>query len=125
MKLLIAYGSVLAVLAVLDFIWLGFVSRQFYADRIGHLFADTMRVVPIVLFYVLYAGAIVYFAVLPGEGAMEIAMRGALLGFTAYMTYDLVNYATLANWPLSVVFADVLWGVFITGAAALAGGWLM
>ena len=33
-----------------------------------------------------------------------------LLGFVIYGVYEATNYATLKNWPLSMVLIDSLWG---------------
>jgi uncharacterized membrane protein len=46
---------------------------------------------------------------------------GALLGFTAYMTYDLTNRATLKNWPVGMVIPDILWGAVVTGIISVIG----
>jgi uncharacterized membrane protein len=55
------------------------------------------------------------------DGTLTAFLFGALFGFMAYMTYDLVNYSTLAGWPLSVVIVDVLWGMTITAIASVVG----
>jgi uncharacterized membrane protein len=41
-----------------------------------------------------------------------------LFGFFTYATYDLTNLATLKNWPLSVVFVDILWGMVLCSVVA-------
>jgi uncharacterized membrane protein len=80
------------------------------------------------LFYALYIGGILYFAVYPGLGGppqwAQFALRGALLGLLCYATYDLTNMATLRDWPWRVVWIDILWGMFLTGSTALASGWM-
>ncbi len=38
-----------------------------------------------------------------------------------YATYDLTSYATLRDWPLSIVLADLAWGAFVSAAASTAG----
>jgi uncharacterized membrane protein len=48
-------------------------------------------------------------------------VKGALLGFFCYMTYDLTNYATLRVWSLKVTILDMIWGTFLTGSAAAVG----
>jgi uncharacterized membrane protein len=35
------------------------------------------------------------------------------------MTYELTNYAVLADWPLGIVFIDIAWGI-ILGASVSA-----
>ena len=127
MKPFVYYLATLVALVVLDGLWLGVVAKSFYKEHLGALFRADFVWLAIVAFYILYAAAIVYFVVLPAEGLwVKALLGGILLGFTTYMTYDLVNYATLKDWPLAVVLADIAWGCVVTGAAAtvatLAGG---
>lgn len=39
----------------------------------------------------------------------------------AYATYDLTNQATLKNWSTTLTIADLLWGTFVSAAAAIIG----
>jgi uncharacterized membrane protein len=41
-----------------------------------------------------------------------------------YATYDLTNQATLKVWSTQITAMDVMWGTFLTGACATAGGWV-
>jgi uncharacterized membrane protein len=117
----IAYATTLVVFALVDFVWLGFVAKDLYRNGIGHLMAETPNWTAAVLFYLAFVAGLVYFAVLPGldAGAWQRAARdGALFGFFCYATYDLTNYATLRNWPLTMVVADLAWGAFVSTVAA-------
>lgn len=116
-KYIAPYVVALLALGVLDLVWLT-LTKSFYTAQIGHLFASKITWWAVIAFYLLYAGAVVYFAVLGTESPVQALVAGALLGFTAYMTYDLVNLATLAGWPLRFVLVDVAWGAVITAAAA-------
>jgi uncharacterized membrane protein len=118
MKFLLPYVVALAALGLLDALWLGLVTKNFVRAEIGHLFGDHIVWWAVVLFYLLYAGAVVYFAVAPGASIADVLMRGALLGFVAYMTYDLTNLATLQGWPVLFVLEDVAWGTVMTAFAA-------
>lgn len=121
---LIAYVATLVVFAIVDFIWLGFIAKDLYRNGIGHLMADTPNWIAAVLFYLLYIGGLVYFAVTPGLDAdawQRAALQGALFGFFCYATYDLTNLATLKGWPVSIVVADLVWGAFVSTVAATAG----
>lgn len=119
MNYLLSYITTLLSLLAMDAIWLGVLSKQFYQHHLGYLFKSSFNIPVIILFYVLYAGAIVYFVIIPSGGSVSKAIvSGALLGFTAYMTYDLVNFATIDKWPLKVVIVDILWGVIITLVAS-------
>ena len=67
---------------------------------------------------------IIIFSTIPAlkEGAALTALiYGALFGFFAYLTYDMTNYATLKDYPLSVVLVDTAWGTFITSISSYLG----
>ena len=49
-----------------------------------------------------------------------VAFRGFVLGLAAYGTYNLTNYAILANWSLKISLIDWAWGCFITTCSATA-----
>ena len=120
---LIAYITTLAVFALLDFVWLGFIARDFYKSRIGGLMLAEPNWTAAVLFYLTFMAGIVVFAVLPALDARSwkhAALFGALFGFFCYATYDLTNLATLKGWSVTIVVADVVWGIVISGTAATA-----
>ena len=115
--------SVVAFLAI-DFVWLTQIAKRFYFDRLGHLLLDKPNLVAAGIFYAVYVIGIVIFAIAPAlkEGSAVTALvYGALFGFFAYATYDMTNYATLRDWPVSVVVVDIAWGTFLTGITALIG----
>lgn len=123
-RYLVAYVAALAVLAVLDAVWLGVVAKDFYRGQIGHLMAEQVRFGVAASFYLLYVVGIVVFAVAPALAAESVTralMLGALFGFFAYLTYDLTNLATLRGWSWQVTLADIAWGGFVSAAAAAAG----
>ena len=49
------------------------------------------------------------------------ARRGAGLGFVAYATYELTNWAVLRDWPAWIIPIDIAWGLALTAVSALAG----
>ena len=86
------------------------------------MLAPDFRAAPAVVFYVVYLGGMVWFAVRPGlaDGLGTAALNAALLGGLCYATYDLTNQATLARWPAWLSAADIVWGSFATTVAAVA-----
>jgi uncharacterized membrane protein len=117
---------VAAAFAVVDSVWLKSMSK-FYRNHLGHLMADKPNLGYAVVFYVVYIIGIVFFALQPaldGGSWLTALGYGAALGTFAYATYDLTNAATLKNWPLVIVLADILWGAVLTGLATVAG-WLV
>ena len=119
-----AYLACALTMLVLDALWLGVLATDFYRSGIGHLMMDKPDFSAAAVFYVLYVAGIIVFVVAPardGSTRTHAALRGALFGFFCYMTYDLTNMATLKGWPLQLAVVDILWGMFITAASALAG----
>lgn len=102
----------------LDAVWLGVMSSRLYKPALQGLLAEDVRLAPAVLFYLLYIGGIVAFAVLPATTPAQALGRGAGFGLVAYATYDLTNQATLRVWPALVTGADLCWGTLATGIAA-------
>ena len=121
---LTAYGVTAMVFLMVDAVWLSWIAKSFYFDRIGELLLDRPNMGAAAIFYALYVAGIVIFAVGPAlrDGSASTALLyGALFGFFAYATYDMTNYATLRNWSLTVSLVDMLWGTVLTGASALLG----
>ncbi|TYC55826.1 DUF2177 family protein [Rhodobacterales bacterium] len=123
-QLIIAYVITVTAFLGADYIWLAHVSRGFYADRIGHLMMDKPNLGAAAGFYAVYVIGILVFAVVPAlkSGSLGTAIvYGALFGFFTYATYDMTNFATLKNWPVTVVVVDVLWGTVLTAFSAAVG----
>ena len=121
---IIAYIATGVAFLGLDAVWLSFAANRLYRPQIGGLMLDKFSVPPAALFYLIYIGGIVFFAIAPAlaSGRWTAALvRGALLGCLAYATYDLTNQATLKGWSTTVTIADLCWGTFVTGAAASVG----
>ncbi len=82
----------------------------------------------------LYAGAIVYFALIAGififvlpkaNGNPLLAlMWGAVFGFVTYATYDFTNLAVVKNWPIGISIIDVLWGCVVCGVTSFITAWI-
>ena len=117
------FFAVLVPMIIMDGVWLGVISKSFYARHLGFLMTSHPNWVAIIIFYILYAVGIVVFVVQPGlvSGAsvMKIALLGAFLGLVAYGTYDLTSHAIVNNWPGIVTVVDMIWGAFITGAVSV------
>lgn len=110
-----------AAMLVLDLAWLGIVARGLYVSALGPLMRPEAFWPAAALFYAFYVAVIVGWAVLGTQSAQGAARRGAALGFVAYATYDLTNWAVLRDWPAWIVPIDIAWGVVLTAVAALAG----
>lgn len=121
---LTVYLTTLAALLVIDFIWLSLANERLYRPILKDILVDGFRPAPAIVFYLLYAAGLVYFAVRPGLASKSwpaAALNGALFGFFAYATYDLTNHATLRGWTTTLTVVDMAWGTILSAAAAAIG----
>lgn len=124
MKYILLYILTFIIFLLIDFLWLKFVATKLYSSKISHLMATKAKLLPALIFYIVYVVGIIILAVLPGYEATNICKTlifGVLLGMISYSTYDLTNLSTLKNWPLSLSIIDIIWGTVVTTLASLSG----
>jgi uncharacterized membrane protein len=122
LRMAATYLTTLVSLLVLDGLWLGLAALPMFKATLGEDLL-TFRIVPGVLFYLLYTTGIQVF-VLPRAspgGWQSTLLYGALFGLFTYATYDLTNYATLRPWTLQLAATDIVWGMALTAAASTLG----
>jgi uncharacterized membrane protein len=125
-RILVAYAATLVVFCCCDFVWLGYVARDYYQSQLGGLLLAQPNWGAAVAFYAIYAAGICLFCIVPALNAASLgkaALLGAMLGALAYATYDLSNLATLKSWPMALSLVDIAWGAFVTAVSASAGCW--
>ena len=115
------YGLAFLLFFAIDMLWLGVIAKEFYQKELQRFLSPQVNWSAALVFYFLYIGGILFFAVAPAlesGSAARAAMLGALFGFFTYATYDLTNLATLDRWPLKVVWSTS------PGARCSAHRWL-
>jgi len=123
-RVVVTYFGMTVVFFAIDMLWLGVVAKGFYQRQLGGLLAERVNWGAAFVFYLVYLGGILLFAVLPAleKGSLgRAALLGFLFGFIAYATYDLTNLATLRGFPVVVAIVDLAWGGVLTTAVAAAG----
>jgi len=129
MKIIFAtFLSVTGVFLFIDVIWLSQSFSYFYQPNIGDLLREDVILFPAALFYLIYPLGITILVVLPllQKGLFKtIFLKGFVLGFVAYGTYNLTNMATLQGWSTSVVVVDMIWGGVLTGVSSLLGTYIV
>lgn len=121
MRYVVLYAIAFAIFLAIDAIWLGFIARDFYKQYLGYLMKTDINFVAAAVFYLLFIIGILVFAIVPAleKNSLQSAiMLGCFFGFITYATYDLTNYATIKDWPLTVVIVDMAWGTFLAGAVS-------
>lgn len=110
------------VFGTLDLLWLGWLGRPLYDERLGHLMAPTFDMTAAFAFYALYVAGVTYFVTVPAltEGSLtKAALSGAFLGLLAYGTWNLVNLSVVKDFPASIAPIDMAWGTIATAATAV------
>jgi steroid 5-alpha reductase family enzyme len=121
MKYLSLYLAGLLMILAIDFVWLGFVARNFYQAQFGSLmrqgnipywsaFLTWMLIVLGILLFVISRRL---------KSIRHSVLLGVILGLVVYGVYDFTNYATIQNWTLKMTFVDILWGMALSGLTTL------
>lgn len=126
LKWIIAYGVAAVSFLAFDVVWLRWAAGNLYKPVIGEIMAKDFNVGAAVAFYLIYIAGICWFAIRPGVdgGGVQAAMlNGILLGALCYATFDLTSQAVMKVWATHISVLDILWGAFVTGAAASIATW--
>ena len=120
-RYVVLYLATLIVLIPIDFLFLGFVAKSFFAAQVGDMLGE-IRPAPAVLFYLLYVAGILIFVSGPATATWQTTLLyGALFGLFCYATFELTSLSLLRHWTWTVVVVDVSWGVFVTAVSATLG----
>lgn len=109
------------IMGALDYIWLGFIAKNFYAIELGTLLLEKPNIIAAAAFYFIYIIGLVVFVINPSldNGSLwSVLSYGSLFGLVTYATYDLTNLATINGFTLKVALIDMCWGAFITAATS-------
>lgn len=123
-SLSMAYVASLLAFVLLDAVWLSLVAIDLFQKWLGPILRPAPMVGAIIAFYLVYAIGLAVLAVRPalaGNSWPMAAWAGAVLGLTAYATFDLTNLAVIERWTIGLAIADIAWGVTASTLAALAG----
>ena len=103
---------------IIDVFWIYFVATPMYKQEVGSLME--LKVPPALIFYVVFLLGLIFFVINPNQNntLLNIFLIGAFFGLVTYGTYDLTVYASMNIFSLKLVIADILWGMFLSGAVA-------
>lgn len=124
LKIIGVYGVGFVTLLILDYIWLGLITKDFIIREFGNLVAVENGSIKVNLTAGLIAWAVisilvVTFVTLQFEGYWNILMYGALMWFLSYWMYDLTNLTFIQNYSLKFTLVDIAWGTFVCSMVAL------
>lgn len=120
----IALPSII-ILAVLDYLFLGWLAAKFYAHHIGHIaelkngkiiFNLPMGIIAQIAVSLLITVFVTTALQLDNRLWVSVA-SGAGIAFLLYAVYDFTNLSFVKNYPLLLAVVDIGWGI-VQGAAA-------
>ena len=106
---------------ILDFIWLGFVAKDFYARQLSLYLTDNVIWSSALIFYIIFNIGLLIFVIMPSiekNSYLTLVLYAILYGLVTFATYDLTNLATVKEWPLIVSLIDMTWGMFVAFSSA-------
>lgn len=121
MEIIKHYIVTFVVFFAIDIVWLGVVAKKLYKENLSHLMADSTNWTAAIIFYALFIGGLIFFAINPAlkkDSIIYAISVGALFGFMTYATYDMTNLATLKDWPLNITIIDIIWGTTLNALTA-------
>ena len=114
------YTTALATGIALDLAWFAVMTKRLYVRYMNDLLRADAQWKPAIAFYLIYAGAMVAFVVLPAMRRRSLRWaleRGAFLGVATYSCFDLVGLAMLKDFSMKVALVDMAWGGVLTATA--------
>lgn len=121
---LIVYAATLITFVVLDVAWLTLFAVGQFQSQLGAILRAQPMLSAAVAFYLIYAAGLVVLAVRPAlqeRSVRSATAKGAMLGLTAYATFDLTNLAIIERWTFGLALMDMAWGTFVSAVAAMIG----
>jgi uncharacterized membrane protein len=124
MGIALGYLATLATFLVLDVAWLTLVAVGQFQRVLGPTLLPQPNLYAAAAFYVIFVAGLVFLAVRPALERRSIgiaATHGAVLGLTAYATFDLTSLAIFQGWTVGLALMDMAWGTALSAIAAMAG----
>jgi uncharacterized membrane protein len=116
-KIIITYVVTLIAFIAIDMIWLVWLARATYVAEMGDLLRKQPNMAAAVIFYLIYAAGLMFFAISPGLKSGSLVQTVALaaaLGFVAYGTYDLTNLSIMNGFNVKIAVIDLIWGTCLS-----------
>lgn len=111
-KYIISFAVTLVSTAVIDYVWLGQIMKDFYVKELGKAIVPN---IPAAIGVYVAMVLLVFIFVLPvaGPSYLRVIGFGALFGLLTYAFYDLTNLAILTTWSTRLAVVDIIWGTVL------------
>lgn len=108
----------LVTIMILDYIWLGIITKNFIIQEFKNLIVIENGSIKINLLAGIIAWSVItllvlIFVVFRFEWYRDIILYSALMWFLSYAMYDLTNLTFITNYSLKFTLVDIAWGTFL------------
>lgn len=123
---LIEILAIFVSIIILDFLWLGVITKKFIIKQFGSLVKVEDGSLKINLFVGVFAWFVIalgcyIFAVAPSDTLVNAARMGAIFGFISYAIYDLTNLTFINTYPVRFAIVDIVWGTILCSSISFIG----
>lgn len=121
------------LLTAANYLFHGVLAYSFFYGGLKDIIYHTTEEVHsryVALDYALMVAANLYFTVNSANKnyAIQGMISGGIVGLVAFGTWNLVNYAFIPHWPMSIVIVDIVWhvvvGIISGGVLGFTLSWL-
>ncbi|MCB9090955.1 MAG: DUF2177 family protein [Halobacteriovoraceae bacterium] len=119
------FSGTFGFILILDYLWLGLIANRYFRELlmpIARMDGEKISVhYPSAFIVYLLMGLAVELLIIKNSLVIDLksaALLGAFLGLVIYGVYDFTNYALLKNYPVQMLYVDVLWGTFLMCAVS-------
>lgn len=122
----LAWFIAFIVLTTLNYFFHGVWAYSFFYGGLKDIVYSTIQEVHsryVALDYALLVAANLYFTLNSSRKSLVVQgmVSGGILGLIAFGTWNLVNYAFIPHWPMSIVVVDISWHI----VAGIISGWVL
>jgi uncharacterized membrane protein len=117
-RFLTQYAFTAVVFLCIDLTWIALVAKKMYINTLSPILAGQPAWVPALAFYFIYSFGLWFLAIKSMNNPNHAAVKGAVVGLTAYGTYALTGQSLFAGWGWSLTFVDCAWGMVLSATVA-------
>jgi uncharacterized membrane protein len=114
----IQYTFCAVIYLCLDLLWVSQIAKPMYINTLSPILSGQPAWIPALIFYLLYTFGLWFLAIRPSLKAEDAALRGAVVGLTAYGTYAFTGLTFFTGWTWSLTLIDCLWGMLLSAFVA-------
>ncbi len=117
-KLILTFGIWFLIILILDYVWLGIISKNFIIKEFKNLVIVEnwwikVNIKAWVIAWSLIVLWILFFITINSNNIIQATYTGVLFWLILYWVYDLTNLTFIKEYPIKFVVVDIFWGIVL------------